>query len=321
MAQRVRLLREAGGLGDVLRTFPVAAGIKREYEGGKVWYYTLPEYCELAAHCPDVDVVQPVGWDERRPRDAKPDPAKFPYLARGPEFDHTIDLYCPAFLHEKATDGRVTKDRIELFCEAAGVQPESMVPKYEVRPDELAWAEGWLEGKGLAPGHPVAVAPFATHALRSWPVDNWRRLLFELSDAGWPLLVFDTRCGRITTLPGIKLVGIDLWKLAALLARCQLFLSVDTGPYHLAAAVGTPAIGLFGPTEGRVISRWYPDHIPIQGKSDDCDSPCYLRQARGWSRSRCYVAGCRAMNSITTDDLLEGVADGCRNATSIRASA
>src|SRR4029450_4019070 len=43
----------------------------------------------------------------------------------------------------------------------------------------------------------------------------------------------------------------DLDELTALLRRAQLMVSGDTGPLHLAAALGTPALGLFGPTSGR----------------------------------------------------------------------
>jgi ADP-heptose:LPS heptosyltransferase len=43
----------------------------------------------------------------------------------------------------------------------------------------------------------------------------------------------------------------DLHELAAVLQRCSLMVANDTGPLHLAAALGTPSLGLFGPTSAR----------------------------------------------------------------------
>lgn len=54
----------------------------------------------------------------------------------------------------------------------------------------------------------------------------------------------------LAALPGaIDLVGrLELPEAAALLARCALFVGNDSGLMHLAAAAGTPTLGLFGPT-------------------------------------------------------------------------
>lgn len=72
---RFVLLREAGGLGDVVRTLPVARGLKRRYPGARVEYVALAGYEGLVKLSPDVDAVHAVSERERRGRDEKPDPA------------------------------------------------------------------------------------------------------------------------------------------------------------------------------------------------------------------------------------------------------
>jgi ADP-heptose:LPS heptosyltransferase len=68
----------------------------------------------------------------------------------------------------------------------------------------------------------------------------------------------------------IDLAGqLDLVQLAAVLQRLQLVLSVDTGPMHLAAAVGTPVVGVFGPSDPQ---RWGP--IGPSVASVRIDLPC-----------------------------------------------
>ncbi|MDH4268033.1 MAG: putative lipopolysaccharide heptosyltransferase III [Deltaproteobacteria bacterium] len=77
----------------------------------------------------------------------------------------------------------------------------------------------------------------------------------------------------------------SLKQLAALSRRCLFFIGVDTAPMHIAAAVGTPVIALFGPS-GEVSWRpWGPGHVVIK-KDLDC-RPCGRDGCQGSKRSRC----------------------------------
>ena len=60
---------------------------------------------------------------------------------------------------------------------------------------------------------------------------------------------------RPRTLVGATTIG----QLAALFARCDLVIGGDSGPLHLAAAVGTPTVRLYGPTDVREFGPWPPD--------------------------------------------------------------
>ena len=69
-------------------------------------------------------------------------------------------------------------------------------------------------------------------------------------------MVDEVKAGLPPDVTVIDLVGrLDLIQLAAVFQHLQLVLSVDTGPMHLAAAVGTPVVGVFGPSDPR---RWGP---------------------------------------------------------------
>jgi len=136
--------------------------------------------------------------------------------------------------------------------------PEFHVPApaaAERRMDELLAKEGVKRGARL-----VAINPGAGRPEKLWPVASFRALADRLAtEADARLLVLwgpaESHLAReiAVGLPGsgaLLAPPTDLAELTALLRRCRLVIASDTGPLHLAAALGTPALGLFGPTSG-----------------------------------------------------------------------
>ena len=79
-----------------------------------------------------------------------------------------------------------------------------------------------------------------------------------------------------TSLPIINLVGkTSILQLGALLERCEVCLTCDSGPMHIAAAVGTPTVSLFGPTDPVRHKPYGTGHTIIE-KPIEC-RPCYKR--------------------------------------------
>ena len=80
-----------------------------------------------------------------------------------------------------------------------------------------------------------------------------------------------------TSLPAINLVGkTSILQLGALLERCEICLTCDSGPMHIAAAVGTPTVALFGPTDPVRHKPYGTGHTIIE-KPVVC-RPCYKRK-------------------------------------------
>ena len=79
-----------------------------------------------------------------------------------------------------------------------------------------------------------------------------------------------------TSLPAINLIGkTSILELGALLERCEVCLTCDSGPMHIAAAVGTPTVALFGPTDPVRHKPYGAGHTTIE-KLVGC-RPCYKR--------------------------------------------
>jgi ADP-heptose:LPS heptosyltransferase len=107
----------------------------------------------------------------------------------------------------------------------------------------------------------VAIAPSAGAALKSWPTARWAALGDRLNGA--VLLVGaptdETLLRRIQgamTRPSTIACGQNLEASAALFERCQLLIGPDGGAAHLAAAVGTATVRLYGPASSTVFGPW-----------------------------------------------------------------
>lgn len=125
--------------------------------------------------------------------------------------------------------------------------------------EETVRMERKLRGLGVEPGEPlIAVAPVDRHRLRSWPLERFSEVGLQLVKMGAGKIVLIGTTGQrdllqpfIERLPTglVNLVGqTTIRELAAILQRVQLLLANDSAPLHIAAAMGTPVIGLFGPT-------------------------------------------------------------------------
>jgi ADP-heptose:LPS heptosyltransferase len=116
-------------------------------------------------------------------------------------------------------------------------------------------------------GH-VVVHPGASVAARGWEPDRYRALVRSLARAGADVVVTGGRAERdLTTFvtgrePGVTDAGgeTNFDVLAALLAEAAVVVCGNTGPAHLAAAVGTPVVSLYAPTVPAV--RWRPWQVP-----------------------------------------------------------
>jgi lipopolysaccharide heptosyltransferase I len=133
--------------------------------------------------------------------------------------------------------------------------PEFHIPP---RPEaERRMAEFLAEG-GVKEHEPlVAINPGAGRADKRWPVAHFTALARRLAAEGPARILLVWGPGEMPlareicdALPARAILAppTDLDELAALLRRSTLLVAADTGPLHLAAAIGTPCLGLYGPT-------------------------------------------------------------------------
>lgn len=155
-----------------------------------------------------------------------------------------------------------------------------------------------LAEQGIGPAVPVVqVHPTSRWLFKCWRDEGFAAIIDRLENEGGVRVVL-TGGGEARELDKIRsilalcqsrpanLAGrIRLKELAALSARARFFIGVDTAPMHIAAAVGTPVIALFGPSGEFNWGPWGEGHAVIK-RDLDC-RPCGKDGCQGTKRSRC----------------------------------
>ena len=160
-------------------------------------------------------------------------------------------------------------------------------PRVFLGEEDRNWAEQTLKDLGISEGRPlIGINPGATYGLaKCWFPDRFGELGERLSkkwDAS--VLLFGKEEEKSVVqeiLQHLKGRGIDLTgktsllQLAALLERCTLLVTNDTGTMHVATAVGTPVIAIFGSSDPITTGPWGDGHVMVR-KPLPC-SPCLKR--------------------------------------------
>ena len=196
-------------------------------------------------------------------------------------------------------------DRHLALLRHFGIDSESRLPRARV----AAWAEREVgeflrghvsDGRRIVAIHP-GTSPFA--AFKRWPAEKYALLADRLAKDLGCAVVFTWGPGELETVQSI--VGMmtspalalppapSLMKTAALLRRCALCIGGDTGPLHLAAALGAPVLGIYGPKDTGLYAPSGSRHILV--RSGLGCGPC--------TRRRCPGSPC--MRSIRVETVLD----------------
>ena len=181
-------------------------------------------------------------------------------------------------------------------------------PRLVLREEERGWAEGQLRELGLLDGRVlIGINPGAAYGLaKCWHPDRFAELGRRLCER-WKAtaLIFgkeEERSIADRILKSLSGGGIDftgkthLLQLGALLERCRLLVTNDTGTMHVASAVGTPIVAIFGSTDPVATGPWGDGHVVVR-KEVSC-SPCFKRVC---------PTDHRCMEGITVDEVEEVV--------------
>ncbi len=206
--------------------------------------------------------------------------------------------------HQQALAGLGIKESVgnpEVYGDSWGQQQQ----------EEGGWGDFSAKDQSL-----VLLHPTARYVFKAWPLERFAAVADWLSGQGMRVgligsqseVLVGQQIVNVSKSKPINLMGeTHLSQLIALMKQSVLFIGNDGGPMHIAAAVGCPVLGLFGPTDPAV---WGPrgSHVKVIYKGLDCEECFYpgcSRDEESCMRQISVEEVCFAAQAILTIKKLE----------------
>ena len=241
--QKMRILvwRNTGGLGDIVMQSVIARQLKRTYPNSHVVFQVPEKYLAIPQHNKHIDEAQI---------------ANTPFMDEGYEKVVKLSDPCPASMYETKIKN-ITRSRIYLFLSAAGIKTDDKRLSYQVRPDEKEWAKKFIEENGATGKTKIGLGLKSYEKQRGW--DRWEELIKFYNE---DVKIFAFHNEAIVSpfnrdKKVIRVYGFSIEKVAAIIEQLDLIIGPDSGLLHLAGAVETKVLGLFGPTNPLMRLRTY----------------------------------------------------------------
>ena len=329
MAPNILIVRFSS-IGDLLLTTPLLRAIRARHPEARITFLVREDMAETVRHNARIDEV--VTWRRGTPL------TDLANQLREQEWTHRLDLHCSlrSYRLRRMVGGRwhgYPKHRIrrqllitthgkfggnlghvaERYFEAArglDVSPDGGPPEFFTSQAGEAEATAFLAANDVGQHRPLyAFAPGAAHFTKRWPEAHWIRLATAFGP-DHDLVILG---GKGEEKVGVEIAGatggravnaagrFNLDVNAAILKRAQLLVVGDTGLLHLATAVGTPVVGLYGPTVEAF--GFFPYHA--QAVAVQHDLPCRPCSAQGGAK--CPLGHHDCLVRLTPEEVLASI--------------
>lgn len=313
-------------LGDVVLTSALLKDLRHAYPSATIDLLTEPKAAELVRGNPYVSEIVPydraASWRmlrdiRRRKYDAILDLQSSPRTAllawcsgatrrvgwkiRGP-----WQLVYTDRIPRDATPPEYTLRRRQRFLESLGATPISRVPALELAPDERTWGEAVLRTRAGRTASRVGFVVSTAAPSAQWPVDRFAAAAEALASLGIVPIVFGTHGDAdlvtqcVAQAPhAVRCDVAGLREFASTIAALDVLVSADTGPAHIATALGVPTVTLYGPSKPAIWNPALPTTVAVTSPRLTC-----RRCAQGFGRG---LDDHTCMPEITVERVLDGV--------------
>jgi lipopolysaccharide heptosyltransferase II len=259
--------------GDVLLTTPVVVALKKRFPDAKIDMAVDSAFRDVVMGLPALHRV--ILCDSRRPWKAlwqvfngsydcvfdfqrSPRSAMLTLVSgASTRVGYAMPFWGAVYSQRSSRPGdgvSVVGGKLALVESLTGPLSASLEPVMTLSASEQAWAQTAMPPvTGAAPI--VGIIPTHRHDIRRWPADRFAAVAREWLAVNAVVWVFwgpgeETVAQDVARLaPGAQLIPhANLRQMASLLARCRVVVTNDSGPMHIAAAVGAPTVTIYGPT-------------------------------------------------------------------------
>ncbi|MFH1791406.1 MAG: lipopolysaccharide heptosyltransferase II [Candidatus Omnitrophota bacterium] len=327
------LIWEVNWIGDVLFTTPFIKAVRDRYPDARIVCIVAPRAKELLETNPHINEI--IEYDEKTVHKGLVRKLALVGRLRREKFDivfllhrsMTRALICLLggvkrrvgysykkrnfLLTHRVREAVASQHRIEYFLgmarKAGADEPYSRLELY-LTPEDVKYADGFFKKNKLTGGDTViAVNPGGNWDPKRWPPEKYAELCDLLiqrlkarvvvtgaeKDIDLYLKIQELMKEKMISLCG----STTLRQMAAVFKKCSVVLSGDSGPLHIALAMRSKAVALFGPTSPSITGPYGDGDYVVLQHDIGCKVPCY--------NSRCRRNNC--MRAINSDEVFSQV--------------
>lgn len=251
------------GAGDVICTFPAVLSLREKFPGATIVYRVAPSLVPIVQMGRVADVVVPFYHGQW----------SLPGLC-----DRWFDMVFRPYLENEQPTGSPHVHLVDDFCAKVGVTTGNRQPRLEIPRGLSERVYSQLPGASIEGKPLIAIHTGPSWRVREWQDDGWQELVAWLvntrhahviqlgADGYWEKGTL--KANRVAG--AVDYVGRFSWEeTAACIQACDVFIGIDSGLLHIAGAVGTPCVGLFGALDPALRLPPETPSIPVVG-----DVPC-----------------------------------------------
>lgn len=336
------LIFEVNWLGDVLFSVPFIRAMRKRFKNAHIACAVAPRAGDILRNNPYIDEI--IIYDEKSAHKGLFGKWRFVSLLRKKRFDLAVLLHRSLsrallvffarigersgyrtqkgrrFLTRPIEPPESEMHKVEYFLKIAetfGCDTSGKDYEFFVRDEDRKYIDRELSDAGIAKeGLLVVINPGGNWPPKRWREENFAELSNELTKKYNAKIVIsgsDKDKGRAERIknnmkekPVILCGRTNLKQLGALMERSDFVISGDSGPMHIAVAVKTNVMALFGPTSPGLTGPYGGKNYRVVRKITGCEIPCYDLACRDY----------RCMDAITVGDVLAAFGEMYR--TSLR---
>lgn len=271
--------RALGGLGDILMMTPGLRALARKYPQHEVWFALPKGLMPVVQGLPFAKVVDIDGLALTQ--------------------NTCAALYnltdCPARQVERASLPHVTQNRIDSFARAMGVSAHDLDACgrqlwYAVSPEEAAEARAFLATVDCAPGSFVAMQPLSTDPYKNY--GGMEELARKLAATKKVLVMHDRPFAGYEEKNIIKIYDRSVRQTMAILSMSAQIVSNDSFFVHAGAALRVKTLAIYGPTDGRIFTKYYATVTTVCMEERISCTPCWRNAEIVCFQNTCTQSAC-----------------------------
>lgn len=307
-------------IGDAVLSTAVIQPLRSHFKDVHLTYLVGPRAVDILKTDPQIDAT--VVYENRGVHAGLKGRLQLIRTLRQEKFDLVVNLRdsflarCIGAEHWGLVRGERNRHAVVRYLEVLrknGVDTTDAKPNIQLCEEEETYARRFLEESEIASEQLlIGIHPGGNWEYKLWHAEKFAQLADTLNASDdISVLLFagpdernlQSQIAGMMKTSSVIVETLNLREVAGLISACDVYIGNDTGPMHIAAAVGTPVIAMFGSTNHIRSGPYGEGHVIVRSELDLGCNPCHP----GRNPGGCGAGSCAVIDGISVEQVMEEV--------------